>query len=196
MGARTAALRFAGCLAAATLVATAAGAARADEPAPTVPTIIEIRPPSEAVTGRQVTVLARLTAERGQPVPGQVLELIHSVSFLSVDADAVLATAVTGPEGVATFTFVPGTAGENLITARFAGDGALAPALATQALEVTEGPPSYSETAGIRVPGVGLWLLVAILGAVWGVFLFVMVLLGLIGAEGRRIEAAGGSSDV
>ena len=49
----------------------------------------------------------------------------------------------------------------------------------------------YRETAGVQVRGIGVWLLVGLVGAVWSIYFTVMVLVSLIARAGSKAAYSG-----
>ncbi len=68
-------------------------------------------------------------------------------------------------------------------SASFGNDRSLASSV-SETIEVLAGPPPVEQEAGIRVPGINVSMLVAILGAVWWTDLTVMVLLMRVARRG------------
>ncbi len=146
------------------------------------PTITLELPPELAV-GKETTLLATLSRSGG-PLPGADVMFLATVAFAGTEGEVVLGRAVTDGQGVARLTYLPRSQGEIDIHARFLGDGQLGRAEVSRAVVVRPGPQLYQEAAGVRIPGIGLWLLVAVLACVWATYLTVMVILGMIARKG------------
>ena len=87
---------------------------------------------------------------------------------------------------------MPRTSGEIAVTALI-GDAENGELLRTDTtLQVSPGLPVYEVDSPIRIPGANVWLVVGVLVAVWGVYLWVMWLLWIVSSEQQQEEPIGG----
>ncbi|MFQ5854475.1 MAG: Ig-like domain-containing protein [Anaerolineae bacterium] len=150
------------------------------------PTTMELQAPQEVSLGDVITVTAVLRDGQGLPIPAATIILWSPASFLSTDGAMRLGQATTDAQGRATFLYEARREGALALNAYFSGDSRYAPAQVSADLTVQGSAQLYQETAGVRVPGVGVWLLVGLLVVVWSIFFTVMVLLTLIAREGSK----------
>jgi len=142
----------------------------------------------------QVTLLA---ASDGTPitVTGAQVTLYEERSFGSVRGDVEVARAAANEDGVAVLLYEPRTAGERKLAVQYTLPGQPQPAKTTFGISVAEGPQLYRSTAGIRVPGLNVWLIIAVISAVWGILFTAAFLMLRIARAGQRAmpPVAGGS---
>ena len=150
---------------------------------------ITIQAPAQGTLGQAVPVESTLLAPDGSPVVGAAIQFFSPASFMSTSGEVFLGQAVTNSAGLAVFQYDPRTAENVEIVARFAGNTEYGPAESSATLSVQGSTQLYQEEAGIQVPGLNVWLIVAILGTVWSVYLMVIVLVTRIAREGARAGA-------
>ncbi len=132
--------------------------------------------PKEARLGGPVTFRARLTSDEGEPVADAVIVFEQETSWGEEFAgEMAIGTARTGPDGWATFTTSLRRSGEGTIHAHFEGDATYVPAEADGTLMVVGDTQLYTPRTGIEVPGIGPWLLGAVVATVWFMFFLVAV---------------------
>ena len=156
------------------------------------PVTLELQVPDRLALGEEVTVTAVLRDANAAPIPGAAIILWSPASFLSTGGAVTLGRAVTDGLGTATFLYQPRSEGAIALNAAFAGDSRYDAAQASAKVAVQGSVQLYQETAGVRVPGIGVWLLVGILGGVWSTYFAVMVFLTLIAREGTKVPAGAG----
>ena len=98
-----------------------------------------------------------------------------------------LGRATTDAQGRATLVYQVRTEEKASLNAYFPGNGRYSPVQASADIQV-QGSAQLTRhpIEGVRVPGVGVWILVGILGGVWSTYFAVMVLLTLIAREGSK----------
>jgi len=148
---------------------------------------IEISAPKEAQVGREVQIRVTLRSSGdGVPIADAEVTLLREASFARVVGDVELARAATDQNGVAILLYEPTVAGEQNLKLEYAAADGAEPQTAALTISVAEGPQIERSTAGIRVPGLNVWALVAVLSAVWAILFTAalsMVRIGRIGAE-------------
>ncbi|MDO8750525.1 MAG: hypothetical protein Q7K03_05220 [Dehalococcoidia bacterium] len=150
-------------------------------------TALELRLPPEGTVGQEMTLSARLTNETGVAVVGAEVVFLRAVRFMNVGSDLELGRTVTDEQGTATLSVVHRGEGEMMVTARFDGNTQYGPASASGSVHIQPGPPQYVEKAGVRIPGINVYLLAGILGTVWTLYFVVMTLILLIAREGSGL---------
>ncbi|MBI4336378.1 MAG: Ig-like domain-containing protein [Chloroflexi bacterium] len=168
------------------LLATGRAALAAD------PADLQLQAPQEATLGEQVTVTAVLRDASGTPIVGAPVILWSPAQFLSTGGAVQLGKVATNARGEATFRYEARTEESVVLNASFSGDSRYSAAQASAQMAVQGSAQLYQSSAGVRVPGVSVWLLVGLLGGVWGTYLAVMVLLTLIAREGAKAPSRAG----
>ena len=148
---------------------------------------VEISAPKEAQVGHEVQIRVTLRSSGdGVPIVDAEVTLLREASFARVVGDVELARAATDQDGVATLLYEPTVAGEQNLKLEYTVPDGAEPQTAALTISVAEGPQIQRSTAGIRVPGLNVWALIAVLSAVWAILLTTalsMVRIGRIGAE-------------
>lgn len=88
-----------------------------------------------------------------------------------VSGELVIGTAVTDERGRASIVTELRRAGEIEIHAAFDGDARYAPAEASASLTVEGSRQLYTPEVGVRVKGLGPWLLALVVASIWGLYL-------------------------
>ena len=139
----------------------------------------EISAPDQVVLGETVEVNVTLTTgAANEPVPDATVTLTADASFGGVDGSIELSSAITDDEGVAVLAYTPRVSGERELRVEYLAPDATEPESTTWIHTVTGSTQLYQSKAGIKVPGLGVWVLMAVLAIVWGI-LFVVAFLVL-----------------
>jgi hypothetical protein len=160
------------------------------------PVTLELQAPEQVSLGDEVSVTAVLRDGTGAPIRGATIIFWSPASFLSVGGSIELGRVTTDAQGRATLVYQVRTEEKASLNAYFPGDSRYDPASATVELTV-QGSAQLTRhpIEGVRVPGVGVWILVGILGGVWSAYLAVMVFLTLIAREGSKASAEAGGTN-
>jgi hypothetical protein len=152
---------------------------------------VEIVAPTEAVVGRPVDIQATLhLAGDGSALAGVPVTLYTKASFGDVTGDVELAKAMTDANGLAVLSYEPRSAGDHQIRVEYLAPGASAPAVATASISVAGSTQQlYRSTAGVKIPGLNVWLLMAVLAGVWAILLSVALRVIAIAHAGADVEA-------
>lgn len=134
---------------------------------------LELRTTGGASLGELVRLEATLLDEDGMPVVGAPVAFYQRASYADVTGDAFLGVARTDDRGVAAIAVELRTPGEVSFSARYVGDEGHRPAEAASTVEVAGDRQLYQPEVGLRVPGVGVWWLLVLVGTVWGLYLLV-----------------------
>lgn len=161
--------------------------ALADGPAATS---MEILFPPEPAVGQEMALAARVTDPARVGVAGVPVVFTARVSFLNTDDEIELGQATTNQQGIAIVSYIPRTDGNVSISAKFAGDTKYKKSSATGKAAIKPGPPQYAEHVGLKVPGVGVWMLVAVMAGVWGTFLWALRQVRGIFQEGQKVASS------
>jgi hypothetical protein len=160
------------------------------------PVTLELQAPTKVGLGDQVTVSALLRDAQGSPVRGSRVVFWMPASFLSNSGAVELGSAVTDSRGIATIVYQARIGGAVSLNAYLSGDSRYDAAYASADMQV-EGTAQLTKhiIEGVRVPGLGVWLLAGLLGIVYSIYLTVVVLLSLIAREGSQTPKAAGGAD-
>ncbi len=159
------------------------------------PATVELQVDPEVGLGDTVNARISVKDGRGAPISGATVILLSPADFGATSGEMRLGRVITGPQGQATFAYQARREGPQKLVARLAPGGGYAPAEASVSLNVQGSAQLYEQhSAGIEVPGIGVWILVMLLGGFWSVYLVVMVLAALIAREGGKVQGLEGGS--
>ena len=152
---------------------------------------VEISAPKEAQVGHEVQIRVALRSSGGDvPIVAAEVTLLREASFARVVGDVELARAATDQNGVAILLYEPTVAGEQNLKLEYTAPDGAEPQTAALTISVAEGPQIQRSTAGIRVPGLNVWALIAVLSAVWAILFTTALLMVRIGRIGTEAGAA------
>lgn len=144
------------------------------------PVTMELQSPGHMALGNTENVVVVLRDSKGAPITKATVVLWTPASFLSTSGAITLGEAATDAQGKATFAYEARTGGTVNLNASFAGDTRYQPAQAAADVTVDGAAQLYQQTAGVRLPGVNVWLIVGALAVVWSTYFTVMVLVTFI----------------
>jgi hypothetical protein len=134
---------------------------------------VDLAVPDQAAIGRPMEVQAHFHSESDDAITDMAVTFHEEVTFGGVTSDVELGGAVTDEDGFAALTYEPRTAGTHEIHVRYTyGDGEEEDAAASLSVPAT-GQQLYRSTAGVKIPGLNVWLLMALVATVWAVLLSV-----------------------
>lgn len=136
---------------------------------------LTLKVPLSAALGEPISLEATLEDGNNQPISKAAITFYNPASFLSGSSGLMrVGDAVTNQQGIAILEYIPRRNGESQIIAEYKGDPQHAASNDTVTLNVTgSGEGHYEAEAGLKVPGLNKWVLVGILGAVWGTMIYV-----------------------
>ncbi len=134
---------------------------------------LELRATGGTSLGELVRLEATLLEADGMPVVDAPVAFYQRATYADLTGDAFLGVTRTDDRGVASIAVELRTSGDVSFSARFAGDRDRRPAEAGATVEVAGDRQLYEPEVGLRVPGVGVWWLLVLVGAVWGLYLLV-----------------------
>ncbi|HEY5640635.1 MAG TPA: ethylbenzene dehydrogenase-related protein [Dehalococcoidia bacterium] len=142
--------------------------------------------------GDPAEVQVRLTSTTdGAPVAGARVRLLREATFADVTGRVELAAAITDEDGQAEMEFVPRRAGNQDLVIEYLLADADEPASAVQSLAVAEGGQIYRSEAGVDIPGLGVWVIIAVATTVWVILIVVAArVIAIARATGVPEEAA------
>jgi len=134
---------------------------------------VDLDLPGEAAVGQPMQLQAHFHSESEAAIADLEVTFHEEVTFGGVTSDVELGRAVTDDEGFAALTYEPRTAGSHEIHVRYTyGDGEEEDAAASLTVPAT-GQQLYRSTAGVKIPGLNVWLLMALVATVWAILLSV-----------------------
>jgi hypothetical protein len=106
-------------------------------------------------------------AETGLPVVDTPVTIFTNATFAGVSGEVKLGSAVTDQNGVAVITHEPRSANVHELRVEYLLHGSTEPEVATVPISVADGPQLSRSASGIQVPGLNVWLIIAIVAGVW-----------------------------
>ena len=137
---------------------------------------LDVVAPSEVTVGDSLAIQTVLHAvDGGAAVAGATVTFYMDGSFGGVDGEVILGQAVTDENGAAVLNYRPRSAGEHQLRVEYLSPGASEPEEAMWSHTVTGGATQqlYRSTAGVQIPGINVWLLIALTAVVWTILLSV-----------------------
>jgi hypothetical protein len=150
----------------------------------------------EAEVGQPLEVQASLrSAADGSPIAGTAVTFYMGASFGGVDGYVELGQQVTDENGVAALAYEPRLASDHELRAEYLIPGESEPEVITRSISVLDdGTQLHQSTAGVQIPGLNVWLLIALVSTVWAILLSVAVRVIAIsnaGSEGSASSKGG-----
>jgi len=138
---------------------------------------LDVVAPSQLTVGDSVDIQAVLhAAHGGEAVAGATVTFYMDGSFGGIDGEVMLGQAVTDENGIAALNYQPRSAGEHQVRVEYLTPGAGEPEETTWSHTVTGATEQlYRSSAGVQIPGLNVWLLIAVVAAVWVILLSVAV---------------------
>ena len=136
---------------------------------------LKVVAPTNLTAGDSVDIQAVLhSAHGGEAVPGATITFFMDGSFGGVEGKVLLGQALTDKDGVAHLSYLPRTAGEHQVHLEYMTPGASEPEVATWSHDVSGATEQlYRSSAGVAIPGLNVWLLIAVVASVWVILLSV-----------------------
>ncbi len=160
------------------------------------PAVLKLQAPAEATLGSSITVTAVFEDIGGSAIVGANIIFWIPVDFLGTVGSIPYGEATTNAQGEAIFSYEPRTEGIITLNAYFPGNEQHEFTQGTMELTVQGSTQLYHEEAGVHVPGIGIWILVAVLGGVWSVYFMVFVfLMRIVRDKSEKSQMAGGHSE-
>lgn len=111
---------------------------------------------------------------QGQALPGMTVTFYTTESFGGVTGKVEIGRAVTDANGVATIRHEPRATGDHQISAEYlAGNEGRTGASAVVSVAGVGTTQLYHSSSGIQIPGLNVWVLIAVLATIWAILLSV-----------------------
>ncbi len=155
---------------------------------------VDVSVPNEVTGGGPEAVQVRLSsADEGLPVANAAVTLYASETFGRVSGDVELGQTMTDQNGVAVVRFHPMSAGEHEVRVQYVTAGGKEPEVTTASVTLPGITTQlYQSSAGVQIPGLNVWLLIALVAAVWAILLSVAVRVIAIAHAGNDEAAPAG----
>lgn len=155
------------------LLVLAAGPALAE-------TSLSVAAPGEATVGDTVPVIVTVT-ENGAPVAGAIVLLSRDATFGGVSGPVEIGRATTDEAGVADLSYVQRAAEETTIfRVNVVDSDAL---VEFTVISVGEAEQIFESDFGIDLPGLGGWVLIALIAGLWTIILSTVLRLRSVASE-------------
>jgi len=157
--------------------------------------VVDISAPQQATVGDAIEISATLrSADDGRPLADAPVVFSTRGSFGGVSGDIELGRAVTDQRGVATLNYQARAAGDREIRVEYLAPGESEPHVAATTISVAGVSQLHRPTAGVQIPGLNAWLIIAVITAVWSILFFVALrVVGIAGAGGETSHQHGAS---
>jgi len=157
---------------------------------------LKVVAPTNLTAGDSVDIQAVLhSAHGGEAVPGATITFFMDGSFGGVEGKVLLGQAVTDENGIAHLSYLPRTVGEHQVRVEYLTPGESEPEVATWSHDVSGAPHQfYQSTAGVQIPGLNSWVLMAVVGMVWAILLSVAARVIAIASAGSEAGAGAPAS--
>ena len=151
---------------------------------------LNVAPAGELTVGSPAeTQVTLLTADGSLPVVGAAVRLFRETSFAGASGEIEVGRAITDENGVAVLSYEPRAAGEHQMRVEYLPDGATELEEATWSQSVAGTTEQlHQSTSGIQVPGISVWILMAVLATVWTILLSVALRVVAIARDGREVD--------
>jgi hypothetical protein len=129
---------------------------------------VEILGPQQFEVGVPAALQVALRdAETGLPMANAPVTVYTDATFGGVTGEIELGMAVTDERGVAALNYVPRAAGSQQLRIEHLAPGGIEHEATSAAISVAGAPQLYRSASGVRVPGLNVWLIIALVATVW-----------------------------
>jgi len=149
---------------------------------------VDLALPDQAAVGRPMEVQAHFHSASDEAIPGLTVTFHEEVTFGGVTSDVELGRAVTDEDGYAALTYQPRTSGSHEIHVRYTYEDGEEEDAAASITVPAAGEQLYRSTAGIKIPGLNVWLLMALVAIVWTILISVAVRVIAIARAGEQVS--------
>lgn len=138
---------------------------------------IETRQPDSVEVGEVIHIQAVVrSAETARRIAGATVVALRDASIAGVSGQVEVARAVSDENGIASLSWqVRGGSIETVLVAYSAPGEAEFESEPLSIITVGSGPQLARSTAGVRIPGLGAWMIIAVLVGIWAVIQFALI---------------------
>jgi len=155
-------------------------------------TSLMVAAPGEALVGHTVPVTVTVS-EDGMPVPDAVVVLSRKAAFAGVRGYMEVVRATTDEAGQVDLSYVQRAANSTVELRVEVVDGDVAP-LGFVVTSVGEAEQIFEPDVGIDLPGLGGWILIALIAGIWLIILSTVLRLRSVSAQGDDESDDGGAT--
>lgn len=142
--------------------------------------------PQQAVVGQPADIQVTLRSTSGAPMAGIPVTFYLKASIGGVSGKAVLGTATTDAKGLADLNFQPRVAGDHQVIAEYKTEGESQPENSSMPISIAGSSTQlYRSTAGVHIPGLSVWVLIAVVATVWTILISIAVRIIAIARAGK-----------
>jgi len=150
--------------------------------------------PGQVAVGETVEVSVRVSeagaaspgqVSQGQALPGTTVNFYTTESFGGVTGKVEIGRAVTDANGVAAIRHEPRATGDHQISAEYLVGSERTGASAVVSVAGVGTTQLYHSSSGIQIPGLNVWVLMAVLATVWAILLSVALRVIVIAHAGK-----------
>jgi mono/diheme cytochrome c family protein len=162
----------------------AVGVIAGPAPASAAHLLIGVSGPQEVIVGEELQITAVVRTVEDAPVAGATVEFFADSFFAGVSGEIRLGSAVTDSLGVSTFPLVFNVRGVHRV--RVEVDDGTEVQQAALTIGVNNGPQIIESEVGVEIPGLGSWLVTAVIGLVWVVMIVAALWMLQVSRRGRE----------
>jgi mono/diheme cytochrome c family protein len=156
--------------------------------------MIEVDAPAEAIVGAELEISATVRLEETrEPVEGTPVTFYADAFFAGVTGEIELGTADTNRIGVATFRTSFSVRGVHQVRAVAVGDAEAEPS--DVLINIQMGPQIVASESGVEIPGLGSWVVTAVIAGVWVIMIVAAVWMVRASRSGREEEPGPTAAD-
>ena len=130
--------------------------------------VVEVLGPGQVEVGVPAELQVALRdAEAGLPVANAPVTVYMDATFGGVTGEVELGKAVTDERGVAVLDYSPRAAGSHQLRIEHLAPGGIEHEATSAAISVGGAPQLHRSASGIQIPGLNVWLIIALVAGVW-----------------------------
>jgi len=149
--------------------------------------VLEVSGPAEVAAGDEVEISVTVReATTGEPVAGVPVVFFADAFFAGVTGEIRLGSAESNSIGVATFATSFSVRGVHQVRVEIEGDAETEPASVN--ISVGIGAQIIESEVGVSIPGVGAWMVTAVIGAVWLIMIVAALWMVRVARSGRAAD--------
>ena len=138
--------------------------------------VVEVLGPAQFEVGVPAELQVALhDAETGLPVANAPVTVYTDATFGGVTGEVELGMAMTDERGVAALNYVPRATGSHELRIEHLAAGGVEHEATSTAISVVGEPQLYRSASGVQVPGLNVWLIIALVATVWSLLFSVGV---------------------
>lgn len=130
--------------------------------------LVEILGPEQFEVGAPAELQVALhDAAEGSPVANAPVTVFADATFAGVTGEVELGRAVTDERGIAVLDYSPRMAGTHELRIEHPAPGGIEHEATTATISVVGAAQLHQSASGVQIPGLNVWLIVALVAGVW-----------------------------